>query len=322
MDKTGTLALFLGLIWLSACGPEDREFLADPAAADPTGAGGSTGANGETTASGVGGASSASAASVSGASSSGSGVGGREATTPIFRMDCEDAPLDCGWGYAPEESPYYTLAHVEDGGPGGEDVVEFDHTPQPEGAPQVQYYCGWGRELDTVPSQGATRYVRFWFKPLTPIRWSGTGDVWGDKFFILGDGNGETTRVICNLRDDFWASGTGQDMLINCARNIDGAPSHAGGATLLPDQWNFVQIEVRSSSTPTAEDARIAMWYNTNDYDSPTSQSTGGFALETWGWSNINLGRYVGTGLAYDGHMNYQVGGFEFDDEFDPSWSP
>ena len=253
-----------------------------------------------------------------GATSTGSGG---STTTPLFRMECEDAPLDCGWGYAPDPSPYYSMTHVEDGGPEGQDVVEFVHTPQPQGAPQVQYYNGWTTVVEEAPPQGATRYVRLWFKPLTPINWNGTGDVWGDKFFILGDGTSEITRVICNLRDDYGV-GTGENMLINCARNIDGAPSQAGGATLLPDQWNYLQIEIRSSSTETAEDARIAMWFNSNDYDAPTSESTGGFVLESSGWWNINLGWFAGTLVAHDGSVQYQLGGFEFDDEFDASWSP
>ena len=44
--------------------------------------------------------------------------------------------------------------------------------------------------------------------------------------------------------------------------------------------------------------------------------------LETWGWWDINLGWYVGTAVACDGSIHYQVGGFEFDDEFDSGWSP
>ena len=58
-----------------------------------------------------------------------------------------------------------------------------------------------------------------------------------------------------------------------------------------------------------------------NDYDAPTSQSSAGFLLETWGWANIGLGFYANSGLAHDGSVNYQLGGFEFDDEFDPNWS-
>ena len=236
-------------------------------------------------------------------------------------MDCEDAPLDCGWGYVPEPSPYYSMAHVEDGGPNGEDVVEFDHTPQPSGTPLLQYYNGWTKVVESAPPQGSVRYLRFWFKPLTPLDWSGTEDVWTDKFIILGDGTEPSTRVICNLRDDFWVGNAG-NMAINCARNIDGAPSAADGASLDANVWHHIQIEIRSSSTTSSEDARIAMWYDHNDYDSPTSQSTGPFLLETWGWWNISLGFYANAGLAHNGSMRYQLGGFQFDDEFDPSWSP
>src|SRR5262245_638565 len=115
---------------------------------------------------------------------------------------------------------------------------------------------------------------------------------------MLGDGADETTRVICVLRDDFPLSPNGDNMLIHCARNIDGAPSDAGGATLIPNQWNWVQVEVRSSSTESTDDARIAMWFNSADYAAPTSQSTGGFTLSTSGWSNINLGRFANTAVA------------------------
>jgi hypothetical protein len=110
--------------------------------------------------------------------------------------------------------------------------------------------------------------------------------------------------------------------LNNCARNIDGAPSLAGGASLVADAWNFVQIEIRSSSAEGVDDARIAMWFGSNDYGAPTAQSSGGFYLGTYGWSNVRLGAYVNTAVAFDGSMTYQVGGFELDDEFDPSWAP
>jgi hypothetical protein len=297
-----TFGLGLSLVLLG-CGSSD---------AQPTTTNGTSAASGSTSTSvGAGGSSGA----------TGSGGGSNTGGSPLFRMECEDAPLDCGWGYVPDPSPYYTMTHVEDGGPNGQDVVEFVHTPQAQGAPQVQYYNGWTKVVEDAPPQGTTRYARFWFKPLTPIHWSGTGDVWGDKFFILGDGTSEITRVICNLRDDYPLSGTGDNMLISCARNIDGEPSLAGGATLLPDRWNYIQIEIRSSSTGTAEDARIAMWFNSNDYDAPSSQSTGGFVLESSGWWNINLGWFAGTAVAHDGSVQYQLGGFEFDDEFDPSWS-
>lgn len=258
--------------------------------------------------------------STGGSNDSSSGGAPPSNTTPIFRMDCEDAPLDCGFGHIPDPSPYYTMTHVEDGGPGGEDVVEVVHTPQPVGAGQMQYNLGWWHDMD-APPQGSTRYIRLWLKPITPIAFNGTGDVWTDKFIILGDGAPEDTRVICNLRDDF-GIGTGNDMLVNCARNIDGAPSQAGGDTLVPNQWNYLQIEVRSSSASGVEDAHISIWFNSNDYDAPTSQSSGGFALETYGWTNVRLGAYANTLLAHDGSIRYQIGGFELDDELDPHWAP
>ena len=311
---------------LSACSSTDE---ADASAGDPSGSTGapSSGGSGPSTGgssthgAGGSGASGGGGGNAGTSSTSSSGAGGNPSTTtPIFRMDCEDEPLECAWGSGPADSPYYTATPIEDGGPNGEDVVEIDHTPQPQGTGQVQYYNGWTRGID-APAQGATLYVRFWIKPLSPIDWSGTGDVWTDKLVILGDGGPASSRVICALRDDF-PLGSGDDMLVSCARNIDGAPSKADGASLVTGQWNWVQIEIRSSSSASAEDGHIAMWFDSGDQASPTSQSSGGFALETGAWSHIAFGRFANTAVAANGHVRYQVGGFELDDAFDPGWAP
>jgi hypothetical protein len=91
-------------------------------------------------------------------------------------MECTGGSLDCGWGHVPEASDYYELVYVAGGGPAGQDVVEFQHTPQPQGTPQVLYNSGWWYQMEAA-EQGAVRYIRYWIKPITPISFNGTGDV-------------------------------------------------------------------------------------------------------------------------------------------------
>lgn len=237
-------------------------------------------------------------------------------TESLVRLNCtagSNYPSCSGWGpWGPNQ--YHTARVVAGAGPTGQSVVQFDQIPS---GSHAQYYLGFSNNSGASTPHGTVRYIRFRFKARSPINLSGTGDVWGSKFIILGDGSDSSSRVICNLRDN---GRSVQSMAINCARNIDGYPNGTQLLELPADAWQHIQIEVRSSTSSGAGNGRIALWANNNSYSSPTRVS-GSFQLNTTNWQNVNVGFYAGTTLAQGGNASFQIADFEMGNQWHSSWS-
>ncbi len=234
--------------------------------------------------------------------------------TPLARLNCTASTFPaCGWGPA-NANPYHTRQLIAGGGPSGQDVVQFTHVPT---STHAQYYFGWFGPALPNPSAGAVRYVRVKLKVVPPISLLGSGDVWGAKFIILGDGGDSSARVICSLTDNGVSSYT---LAVMCSRNIDGPPNATSRVELRADgSWNSLQFEFRSSSTSSSANGQLKVWHNSNTYSSPTRQS-GLFQLNTTNWGNVNVGFYAGTTVAPSGRVVFQLADVEFDDEFDSSY--
>jgi hypothetical protein len=154
-------------------------------------------------------------------------------------------------------------------------------------------------------------------KIVGPVALYGAGDVWTDKFIILGDGSDSSSRVICVLRDN---GVTERSLALFCSRNIDGPPNATSNTELLTDgSWNNLQFEFRSSSSPSSGNGQLKIWNNVNAYSSPTRQS-GLFQLNTTNWGNINVGFYANTTMGPTGRLVFQLADVEFDDEFNPNF--
>src|SRR5262245_33928375 len=106
-------AACLGLL-SSSCGGDGDEFEAGGSGGSATG--GAAGSGGSATGGAGGNAGSSAGGSATGGTGGGSG-GTSSTMTPIFRMDCEDSPLECAWGEEPAVNEYQTATHLEDEGP-------------------------------------------------------------------------------------------------------------------------------------------------------------------------------------------------------------
>jgi len=250
--------------------------------------------------------------------------------TPIFRMNCgadgANYPL-CGWSTTVGENArgtYWNRRYVSGAGPNGEGVVQFDHVATSN---VVEYYAGWASGGFPQVAQGATRYIRYKIRFLSPTNLPAAQPDkagWGGKFVILGDGadwspDPEHTRFISNIRDNL---GDRSNWLIRSEMNIAGAPSRMDYAPVSKDAWHSIQLRIRSSSTRSTADGRLYMYVDgANASEStPTVQSSGGSQINTDGWhATLGFGYYFLT-LGPNGRASYQVSAFEYDDQFDPNW--
>ena len=165
---------------------------------------------------------------------------------------------------------------------------------------------------------GVVRYARLRFMTVPPINLMGTGDVWGDKFLILADGQDQTnSRVICSLSDNGISS---DNLSMTCSRNIDGPPAATPRLAIPPGVWNAIQIEFRSSRTTSSADGSLKVWINSNSYAAPTGQS-GLFQLNAVNWGSVNLGFYAGTTLRAGSRLVFRLSDVQWDDEDDQNYS-
>jgi hypothetical protein len=234
--------------------------------------------------------------------------------TPLLQLNCTSSNWPaCGWGPM-NANAYFSRTMLPGAGPQGQTAMQLAQLPV---SSQSQYYLGWTSTISN-PAQGVTRYMRFKFKVLGPIALYGNGDVWSNKFIIIGDGDNPTGRVICNLRDNGINE---QAMVIQCQRNIDGDPARTGMVALSPDAWHSIQIEMRSSTTTSSGDARIKIWLDgaNANYSSPTTQ-TGAFQLNAINWGNVNIGYYANASAAMSSHIVYQLADVIWDDAFDANF--
>ena len=140
------------------------------------------------------------------------------------------------------------------------------------------------------------------------------------KFIIVADGSGPGNRVIGGL-------GVGHindtDVYTGISRNIDGPPSATGGVLLRPGAWHSLQYELKPSSSPGSDDARLAIWLNEKNanYASPSTTTGNGWSLGVANWNNVNLGYFTQTTLVKGGRFVYSIADdVEWADTFDPAW--
>lgn len=201
----------------------------------------------------------------------------------LAKLDCAPGNFPhCGWGAWGTDGGNYTALLQPNQGPHGQDAVQFTQEP----GPLRQYYMGWGTPGQGDEPAGTLRFirVRIWI-PGNAGSLNGYHGAWESKFIILGDGSNALGRVICNLRDN---GRTIDTMSIECQRNIDGGDHSTGLLPLTLGTWHSLQIEARSGSS-----ASIAVWIDNNDYNRPTSRTTGNFSLDTTNWRFVGVGFYV-----------------------------
>jgi hypothetical protein len=222
--------------------------------------------------------------------------------TPIAALNCTDANFpNCGWGNWGLNA-HHSLTRVGNG-------ARFTLTPG-SATSITQFYMGWGV---TVPqaAQGDTRYIRLRIRVVGPVGPAGVGDLWTDKFIILGDGSDNTSRVIVELRPNMTDNG----LETRIQKNISGDEARTPLLGLPNDQQVSLQFEARSGSS-----GRVAVWMNNNTYGSPTRVSPN-FSLSAGAWNNLRVGFYSNASLALSGHIVYEVTDVQLDDQFDPNWS-
>lgn len=246
-------------------------------------------------------------------------------STPILRMDCgasgEDYPL-CGFSNTKGEEShgiFWERSYVPAAGPEGQGVVQFDHL---ESAVDAEYYAGWEWQDAPDVEQGATRYLRFKLKLLSPILWygpAGPEQRFGGKLIILGDHEDELTRVISNIRSAPEDTGA---VIFRTERNIAGAPLRMDSEPVAPDVWHTIQIKVRSSSTLESGDGHLYMYIDDDNASesTPTIESSGDDQINTYGWTNTLGFGFFFQALGVGAHASYQVVDFEYDDEFVSNW--
>ena len=230
----------------------------------------------------------------------------------LAKLDCSPADFpSCGWGpWGLVEGNYSSVLQVGQG-PHGQDAVQFTQAR----GPIRQYYMGWGTTTQGPEPAGTIRYirVRIWI-PGPAGSLNGNHGGWESKFLILGDGGNSAGRMICAMRDN---GRTIDTMSIECQRNIDGGDHSTGLIPLTLGTWHDLQIEARSGSA-----ASIAIWVDTNDYNRPTSRTTGNFSLETTNWRFLGVGFYVNVPRpsSQDLVVLRIADDVEFGSGFDPTW--
>lgn len=252
-------------------------------------------------------------------------------TTPIVRFDCGidgSAFPNCGasGSNGSQMGVAWRRAMTLDTGPGGIDGVQIDHIGVTDTA--LEYYHGawnWTSGLGAAVPQGGCRVIREKIQFLAPVDWlDNANGRFGFKHILMGtDGTFDTSRLIINFRSP--TTGGGSPVLLRVEKNVDGPPSRIdipGFTSTGGPQGNgfySIQYEACSSSTPTATDATIKVWVNSNNYSTPTAQSTG-FSWVPNNWhSRVTLG-YYGESLGVGHNASYRIYAFEYDDEFDPGW--
>jgi hypothetical protein len=226
-----------------------------------------------------------------------------QAMTPITVINCAAGFPSCGWTYR-GNNPHYTLSQV---GTGARFALTSGSSPT-----LTQFYMGWYTSVPQA-AQGSSRYIRLRIRVASPVNPAGVGDVWTDKFIILGDGGDSTSRVIVELRP--WYDQNGEFLVTRIQQNIAGDEARTPTLRLVENQLVSLQFEARSGSA-----GRVAMWMDNNNYAAPSAVSPN-FNLSAAAWNNIAVGAYSNASVAAAGHIVFEVTDFQYDDEFDPNWS-
>jgi hypothetical protein len=251
--------------------------------------------------------------------------------TPILRSDirADTAPnYGCdGWN-SQAEGTYYRLTRISGGSPSGRDSLRFEAIGTTRDDVQFHWGCFFQSSLEPTPPQGATRYVRWRLKVLSPVYWYSNysgGTSTGDKMFILGNTCENSpympTRVIASERT---TSPSFNNPMLGMSQNI--GPG-TGERPIPVDQWVSVQFRIISSSTDSTSDGRLDMYLNNNNQGSPTASGTG-ILIKTAGWGTNTCSEswmLWGNGsfraMAPNGSHRVEIADFEYDDQFDPNWA-
>jgi len=230
----------------------------------------------------------------------------------IWAMDCGTngaAATLCGFTGEWNTPGFFTRAY-QAGGPMNRGYVEYTAVP---GTTQAQPYTGWGKNI-THPS-GQSRFMRFSLRIASGLNPSGVGDVWTDKFIILGQGSND--RMICQISPSMALSSdpSHQFLGLRCSKGIDGPPNAAEPVPITLGAFEKWQIEVRGGSN-----AVIKMWKNNGTYTAPNTASVGNFSLDSASWGVLGVGFYQNAAIGPTGSLAFAVGDFVWADTFDPNW--
>ncbi len=237
----------------------------------------------------------------------------------IFTMN-DDGTINTGWpnGAVPNNT-MHTRVHLPNGGRDGGPAWELRQIPGGGG----ENYWGWNGDIEASdPPRNQSRFIRFyWFGALG----STTGT---NKVLMVGDGCralGPRCRVILTYR----ASPINPNRL-RWSLVIDGGdtPANYPAADEFPsDQgvtlgvWHEIQLELKPSSSASANDGYYKMWIDSNDYSQPTAQWAS-MVLNPYRWRSVFLGAYQNTALP-TGHANsFRVQGFRVSTSFNGSVPP
>lgn len=192
---------------------------------------------------------------------------------------------------------YYTISQLPNQAPSGNDAIRFNAIPTTDVVGDIGS-ADWSRVADQFGpfTQGDRVYVRWRQRFVAPLAWKRAEDEgrgqW--KSMIFGDPCEsvpyQPTRVIAfDRRGSEAPLNQPQTFIvqnIGCAPPIDCATSPRPIPVV--GVWNSIQYEIQSSSTPTANDAVLKLWFNNNNFGSPTAVSVDGFPLKVTGWSAFN----------------------------------
>jgi hypothetical protein len=251
--------------------------------------------------------------------------------TPILRSDIRAATAPnygCDGWHTGSEGIYYRQTRITSGSPSGRDSIRFEAIGTTRNDVQFQWGCLFDSSLEPTPPQGATRYVRWRVKVISPVYWYSNwagGSSTGDKMFILGNNCENSpympTRMI--VKDGTTGPSFNNPML-GISQNI--GPG-SGDRAIPIDQWANVQFRIRSSSSADTSDGRVDLYINNNNEASPTASGTG-ILIKTAGWGRNTCstswmlwGNGSFRAMATGGSHRLEIADFEYDDQFDPSWA-
>jgi hypothetical protein len=207
-----------------------------------------------------------------------------------------------------DQGTYFTMTRFVGSGPGNRDYIRSTNLVVGD---VHQFYAGWNRTVPQATS-GASRFVRVRLRVGTGFNCTGNGDVWSDKWLMLGDmGGAAEGRIIAQLKP----TGDNTTIALSVTKNIGATPSEgAGGVILSKGVWHSIQFEVRFGGS-----GYIKLWVDSDAYSSPTSQSNV-LPLSTAGQTSTELGYYHNASTAAGGNVVLDYAQFQFADTFDANW--